>query len=138
MGGNPWVKGELLVQPAAYKIEFEQREDYLFAHISGIRTRQIVARATMEILDKAVDLGFSKVLVDVSDLEGTLSALDSYLLVTEVFKSIRWKGMTRAAVYDLNAPHIRGMFSEIVARNRGYNYRIFDDLKRAQQWLLAK
>lgn len=121
-----------------HSLDFEPREGYLYARASGIRTRHSVAAATRMIFEKAIELGLSRVLVDVTDLEGTLSVLDSYLLVTEVFKPIRWKGLTKAAVVDLGGSLPERKFFQMVAHNRGYTYQVFSDRKRAEEWLLAK
>ncbi len=121
-----------------HNLDFEPREGYLFARASGIRTRHSVATATKLIFEKAIELGISRVLVEVSDLEGTLSVLDSYSLVTDVFKPIRWGGINKAAVVDTDGSRIQMAFSEIVARNRGYNYRIFNEEGKAIKWLLAE
>lgn len=120
-----------------HSLKFEPREGYLFARATGIRTHHSVASLTETIFEKAVELGLSKLLVDVSDLEGTLSVLDSYSLVTAVFKPIRWRGITKAAVVDGSGSRIQMAFSELVARNRGYNYRIFNDEEEAIEWLLT-
>lgn len=123
--------------PDVHSLDFEFREGYLYARASGIRKRHSVAAVTKAVFEKAVERDYSRVMTDVTDLEGTLSALDAYLLVTEVFRSLRWKGLTKAAVVDGKATRIQGMFTEVVARNRGYNYRIFNDEERAIRWLLA-
>jgi hypothetical protein len=120
-----------------HSLDFESREGYLYARATGIRTRQSVAAVTKMVFEKAVELGFPKVLVEVTNLEGTLSVLDSYSLVVDVFRSIRWRGITKAAVVDADGSRIQMAFSEIVARNRGYNYRIFTDKEQAIKWLLA-
>ena len=121
-----------------YSVEFEPVEDYLYARTIGLRTRDSVISLTQEIFEKAIALGHTKVLVDVRGLEGRLEALDSYLLVTEGFRSIRWKGLNKAAILDDRAFSVRERFSELVARNRGYNYRIFYDREHAAEWLLAE
>jgi hypothetical protein len=120
-----------------HSLDFEPREGYLYARATGIRTRQSVSTLTRLVFEKAVDLGFSRVLVNVTDLGGKLSPLDSYLLVTEVFQPIRWRGLTKAAVVDVGGFPVQRAFSEIVARNRGYKYRIFRDQNRAEKWLMA-
>jgi hypothetical protein len=121
-----------------YSIEFEPVEDYLYARTTGLRTRKNVISLTQEIFEKAIALGHSKVLVDVRGLEGKLGALDSYLMVTEAFRPIRWKGLSKAAILDDRAFSVRERFSELVARNRGYDYRIFYDREHAAEWLLAE
>jgi hypothetical protein len=120
-----------------HSLDFEPREGYLYARATGVRTRHSVSAITKLVFEKAVELGFSRVFVNVTDLEGILSTLDSYLLISEVFKSIRWKGITKAAVLDLGGSLAERKFFQMVARNRGYNYRTFIDQELAERWLLA-
>jgi hypothetical protein len=90
---------------------------------------------TTEIFDIALDNRLSKVLVDVRELEGRLGILDSYLLVTEVFDKLRGKGMRKAAIVDEPVSSLREWFLETVARNRGFNFRVFADQEDALKWL---
>jgi hypothetical protein len=102
---------------------------------SGVRTRSTVTAMTMEIFDIALDNRLSKVLVDVRELKGRLGILDSYLLVTEVFDKLRGKGMRKAAIVDEQVSSFREWFLETVARNRGFNFRVFTDQEDALKWL---
>ena len=80
-----------------YKLLIEDKNKYLLARTSGVRTFNTVKAMTMEIFDAALAAHRSKVLIDVSELEGRLGVLDSYRMVTEVFQALHGKGIRTAA-----------------------------------------
>jgi hypothetical protein len=118
-----------------YALAIEAKGNHLFVRASGVRTRDTVTAMTMEILDAALANRLSKVLIDVTGLKGRLGILDSYLVVQDVFSKLRGKGLRKAAIVDEQGPAIREWFLETVARNRGFNVRIFTDQEDALQWL---
>ncbi len=118
-----------------YTLAIEAKGDHLFARASGVRTRATVTAMTREIFDAALANRLSKALIDVRELKGRLGILDSYLVVTEVFQKLRGKGMRKAAIVDEQAPSLHGWFLETVARNRGFNFRVFADQEDALEWL---
>ena len=89
----------------------------------------------MEVFDAAVANGLCKALIDVRELEGRLGILDSYLVVTGVFQKLRGKAMRKAAILDREVPTLGDRILETVARNRGFNFRIFGDEGEALAWL---
>ena len=113
----------------------EPRGSHLFARAEGTRTRACVSAMALQIFDAALANAKPKVLVDVRRLEGRLRILDNYLLVTELFEKLRGKGLRKAAIVDRRDPSIRDWFLETVARNRGFNLRIFSDPREALDWL---
>jgi hypothetical protein len=123
------------MQGEHYTFAIEARDVCLYVRSSGVRTRATVTAMTMEIFDAALAKGLSKVLVDVRKLEGRLGILDSYLAVTDVFQRLRGKGMRKAAIVDQQISSIRGWFIETLARNRGFNLRVFTDQEEAVEWL---
>jgi len=126
-----------MVPPHAgdYTLVIEVQAGYLFARASGVRTRVGVAAMTLEVFEAARANRLSKVLVDVRELSGRLGTVDNVRLVTEVFEKLRGKGIRKAAIVDEQAPGVRGWFLETVARNRGFNFRIFADEQEAHAWL---
>jgi hypothetical protein len=62
---------------------------------------------------------------------------ENYILVSNLFQSIRGKGLKKAAILDVGVSLGRGRFLETVARNRGYNFRIFVDQDQAVEWLMG-
>jgi hypothetical protein len=120
-----------------YKLSIKSRGDYLHVHASGVRTHATVTAITMQVFEAALDRGFPKVLVDVRQLEGRLGVLDSYLIVTQVFEQLRGKVLRKVVILDEQISSTRGRFIETVARNRGFNFRVFADLEEALTWLEA-
>lgn len=118
-----------------YTLATEVRGDHLLVRASGVRTRAAVEAITAEVFDTVLANGLAKALIDVRELKGRLGTLDSYYLVTEVFAKLRGKGMTKAAIVDRPPSPIREWFLETVARNRGYNFRMFADERDALEWL---
>ncbi len=118
-----------------YTLAIEAKDDHLFARASGVRTRATVVALTKEIFDATVANGLSKALIDVKELEGRLEVLDNYLMVTDVFQKLRGKGVNKVAIVDERAPSLQGWFLETVARNRGFNIRIFADHEDALEWI---
>jgi hypothetical protein len=122
----------------AYQLSLHVEEEYLLAQAAGPRTWATVSALAAEIMQAALEHQRGKVLVDVRELEGWLSGLSSYLVVTEDFRRFRGKGIKKAAIVDRPRPNIRSWFFENVARNRGFNVRIFVDPEVALDWLLDR
>lgn len=120
-----------------YTLSIEFGHGYLFARAHGKRTRATVTAITMEVFEVAKSRDFPKALIDVRELDGQLSVLDSYLIVTQVFEKLRGNVLRKAAILDTRMSSIRGWFIETVARNRGFNFRVFAGLQEAQAWLEA-
>lgn len=118
-----------------YSLAFEPKSTHLFVRASGVRTLATVTAMTREVFDVALANNLSRVLIDVKGLKGRLGVLDSYLVVTDVFQKLRGKGIRRAAIVDEQASSLRGWFLETVARNRGFNFRMFIGQEEAREWL---
>jgi hypothetical protein len=120
-----------------YQLHLEKRNEYLYARPVGIRTRESVSVMATEILEACVEDRYARVMVDVRELKGRLGTLDSFTIVTEEFPKLLGKGLRRAAIVDRQISRTRGWFFETVARNRGFNLRMFTDLNAAHEWLAA-
>jgi hypothetical protein len=118
-----------------HTLAIEAKGGHLFARASGVRTLDTVTAITMEVFDAALANHLSKVLIDVRELKGRLGILDSYLVVTRLFEKLRGKGIHKAAIVDERVPSLGGWFLETVARNRGFNFRVFADQEEALEWL---
>lgn len=119
----------------AYQLKINQEGDILMARASGQRTRQAVLAMAMEILKVCIERQCSKVLVDVRELEGFLDTLNSYQVATDDLSKMRGKGLNKAAIVDRKRGTETHRFFETVARNRGFNLRMFINLKDAIVWL---
>ena len=98
----------------------------------------IVSSLVTEIAQPALEHGYSKILIDVRELDGLLSGLSSYKVVTEDFQRLRGLGLKKAAIVDRPLPNLRIRLFELVARNRGFNLKVFDDPEKALDWLLGR
>jgi hypothetical protein len=121
-----------------YGLHLENRDEYLYARSMGTRTRATVSAMATEIFEACIQNGHTRVMIDVRQLEGRLGTMDSFSIVTEDFPKMRGKGLYQAAVVDRQLSTARGWFFETVARNRGFNLRIFADPHAAHEWLIGE
>jgi len=82
-----------------------------------------------------------KVLVDCRDLTGTMSVLDRYQHATYAVQELR-KAYDTGVSWDTPFAYVvqpplfdNTRFGETVARNRGANVKVSDNLEEALQWL---
>jgi hypothetical protein len=118
-----------------YELSIEQKEGYLLITAVGLRTRETVSAMTREVFEAAVAHGKKSVVIDVRQLRGGFGIMDIYLLVSDVFETLRGKGIQRAAVVDMRSSPMREAFLETAARNRGFNLRVFADTDEAEKWM---
>lgn len=121
--------------PSGYAITFEEIAGILVARVRGKRTRENVIHITREVFAQAVESRNTKVMTDVKELSGRLGVIDDYFIVTELFGELRGKGVAKAAIVDVEESPIHEWFIEVVARNRGYNFKVFSDETDAMDWL---
>lgn len=120
----------------SYQLTTRVQEDVLIADATGVRDLERVAAIAQELKSLCEKQGVAKVLVDVRGLEGRLSTLDTLLLVVRHFKTLRdFRVISKAAVLDQDLSKKRHGFLEDLAFNRGYRFRIFEDLDKAREWL---
>jgi hypothetical protein len=117
------------------KLIMESRGSHLFVRACGLRTRSTVTAMARKILEAAVARGHSTVLVDVRELKGQLGVFDSYVIGSELFESLRGKGIIKAAILDEPLPSGGKRFLETVAQNRGFSFEIFMTEEDALVWL---
>lgn len=120
----------------SYELSIEKKPDFLHVHVTGIRTREAVAAMAKDIIDACVQHQTSKVLVDVRELTGRLSTLNAYEVPSVEFPKLKRPGLLKKAVIvDVEEFKDSFRFFETVARNRGFNLRIFGDIDKAIKWL---
>lgn len=120
----------------SYELKMDEQEDFLRFSISGERTRESVVAATIEILDICYDREFSSALIDAREFSGRLHHLDAYDVPAVEYPKLTRRGVvSRVAIVDLKDFSDSFRFFETVARNRGYNLRLFGDADEAAAWL---
>jgi len=120
---------------AGFQLEIVPTSDYLLATASGRRNLDSVRAVALEISRAALAASSHNVLVDVSRLEGTLGPLDSFLLVSATFEQLRRSGIKKAAIVDPRRPTLPQTVLETIARNRGFDLRVFPGRDQAAAWL---
>jgi hypothetical protein len=118
-----------------YTITFEERPQYLYVLVEGENDSYEISRQFWtEIVDYLKGKEYEKVLV-VERLEETVSTEDVYRLVTE-FPQMGLTGLKIAFVDEVLDQYTINQFGEIVALNLDLNGKIFNDVDRAEKWLL--
>jgi hypothetical protein len=118
-----------------YTITFEERPQYLYVLVEGENDSYEISRQFWtEIVDYLKGKEYEKVLV-VERLEETVSTEDVYRLVTE-FPQMGLTGLKIAFVDEVLDQYTINQFGEIVALNLDLNGKIFNDVDRAEGWLL--
>ena len=117
------------------EMDMDKEHDFLHVRVRGVRTGETVSAMARDILDACVENRCTKVLVDVRALKGWLSTIEAYDVPSTDFPDLRGRGLQKAAIVDRERPGETYRFFETVARNRGFNVRIFEDTDRAVEWL---
>jgi hypothetical protein len=118
-----------------WKIEYISTEDYLYIRTKGVLTAQSANSMVREIVEASARHQCDRQIVDHRETSFALDLFEYYER-PEVNKQIgisqRWKIAMIFRELDQNT-----LFMETVFRNRGYNFREFDDLEKAKRWLLG-
>lgn len=123
----------------SYDVAIEMNGDHLRVTVTGIRRQgdaaldaAVVGKKTVEVCERE---GIYRVLC-VLNLEGRLSAIDSYEMVIGA-KDFGWDHGYRLALVETNENSADDVaFTETVAVNRAYAVRAFTDEDEALEWLL--
>ena len=116
-----------------YRIDYQQKDTYLHAIISGKNARDSVLAALAEITEECDRRQCFRILIE-ERLEGPrLQALDVFAIASE--GSIRALGKFEAIAYvDIFGGELMD-FAENVAVNRGMPVAVFGDLAEAEHWI---
>lgn len=119
---------------ASYDLHCEVRGSYLFAQVRGeADSFEISLGYWKEIATELRRSGLRRVLV-VEELKAPSSAVDTFEVASRLAE-IGFRGVSVAFV-DMELDHLPdNLFGENVARNRGVNGRVFNNLALAQEWL---
>lgn len=123
----------------SYEIEFQTHENYVRVHVRGERRYGDAAveasEAGSQIVRYCRDANIYRVLV-ILDLRGQLSAFDSLEMVSQS-QEYGWDHSFKLAFVDPNNDPVEDVkFTELIAVNRGYSVKAFDDEAKAVDWLI--
>ena len=88
----------------SYKLKARVQKDVLISTATGLRNLETVAAIAQELKSLCEEHGVAKVLVDVRGLEGHLSHLDAFFLVTKHFKNV---------IVFMNNPHTQLLLDRV-------------------------
>ena len=120
-----------------YKLTFEHRRDYLYAYVQGDQDSYEISRAFwQEVADESARKGADRVLIH-EDIIESVSMAEVFQLASEIphmgFASIK---VAFVDVYldqqDVNS------FGELVAVNRGFSGKVFNNIPDAEKWLKGR
>lgn len=117
-----------------YTLEFKTDGDLLIVELSGKRLLEHSLAAWDEIVREGEARGAMRLLI-ISKVQGNHSTLDAYSIAEHAARSRFAQGRRFALVDpDLESFPI-SRFSELVARNRGVNAKVCNDLEEALAFL---
>lgn len=116
-----------------YILRFEDRGDYLFAHLTGQDSFAASLRYWNEIADEIDQSGHRKLLVH-EDLTGDISGREIYDLIKDLKNSVLRE--VKIAFYDENtADTFLNNLGRLIANHHGGKVRIFKTLDEARHWI---
>jgi hypothetical protein len=123
-----------------YEAQVEVLDDHIRVEVAGERVPGSVALDASLVMEKTIEVinrtGISNCLV-ILNLAGSLSAMDSFDMVS-ISEDVGWKRDFRVALVNTQAESLEdAQFTEIVASNRAYPLRVFDNEEDAKHWLLS-
>lgn len=121
----------------SYKLTIIQKPTYLHVIVTGLNSRETVARYLEELQRVSTNRGCRRVLIE-ERLEGPrLDTMDVFQIASE--GSSHALGNFGAIAYvDLNAEGDLMKFAETVAANRFLPVKVFSSVIDAEKWLLGK
>lgn len=118
----------------SYKLTFEARPHYLYAHIKAEtmtrRTAQIYLR---EIADECLRLRYRRLLIE-RDVPMMLSDLDVFGVANDFFDMVKFVRIAVVSPYEDHEDALR--FAVLVGTNRGARFAAHPTIWEAEKWLL--
>jgi hypothetical protein len=117
-----------------YTIKLEDRGEYLYALVGGEKlTAEISAAYWREIAGVCFELDKTKILIE-KDFAESVSPLEMVHMGTYLGELLATK---KIAFLDRHGNEDINELGKKIARNRNVKMQIFNDVKDAEQWLLA-
>jgi len=116
-----------------YDLSIKEESGILYFQVTGKITMETGISMLKEIVDETVKRQFKKILVDITDMTGSLKTLEQYelpKLIPEEFKKVK------IAMIDKEEDKNIWKYFETSVRNKGYNMLTFIDIDDAKKWLL--
>lgn len=122
-----------------YKVTLTGTKDYLTFTVEGIQTHGRIRQDTIDVMNRVVDeciaRGMRRILIHWY-VKGCIPTIDAYTLASNPRQLFRWdRGYSLAAIHYDKESYLSNKFTETVAINRGFNFRVFDNVQEGIAWL---
>lgn len=120
--------------PSAYRLVIEERPAYLQATATGAHNAANALRFLTEAFAACSKTGHTALLLEFNLSGPSLNTSSIFDVVSK--RTSEAARLRKIAYYDNSERDIdKTQFAETVARNRGVNVRLFQDLDAAKRWL---
>jgi hypothetical protein len=113
-------------------VNFEDRGQFVYCRYTGPFALEPTLNLAKEVSEYCKSHDYERVLVDISESEGTLGDFDRFKHGTATSNLLSPK--LKIAIVG-SEDQKRGNFWETVTRNRNLKTKVFHDLKLAEEWL---
>ena len=117
------------------EIHVTKENDFLRINAIGSLSRDSMVSLAKAVVESSAEYNCTKEVVDLSNLAGTVGAVDIYKVVDDVIDGLVPPGALKIAVIGNKDLEQETRFLETVSRNSGYNLLVFDDVEDAVNWL---
>ena len=118
-----------------YTLKFEARAGYLHAYVTGKEDSLEISQAIwQDVADEAVRTDAKRVMIE-ENITDSLTIAEVFQLASDIPKMGFGQRKVAFVDHQLDQGDIHS-FGELVALNRGWNGKVFDDAKAAEEWLL--
>jgi hypothetical protein len=125
---------EAIMEPMQLKLT--SQDDFLLATAAGRVSANEVLRVFKNVIDKAMDRGFDRILLDFLAVTGELSAMDLYEIGKTMAEYCVSKSICPKVAVIGKPPTVTG-FGAQVASSRGLTSMTFSERQPALDWLRA-
>ena len=124
-----------MTEAKPYTLQFEYREGYLYASVSGERdSLETSLLFWQEIFDEGEAKNYKKILIT-ENFKNEISTMDMFILGEKLLEMASRN--TSVAFVDKQLQQMEmNKFTETVIYNRGGRGKAFSDMKEAEKWLL--
>ena len=122
--------------PTDYELTFDQRPHYLYAHVTAATINEKISEAYQkEIAAHCRGSKVSKLMI-YRDIPAALSTTSSYFAANRLLKLLP---KIKIAFVNPYAPNDKLLqFATTVGSNFGEQHEVFNDISKAERWLLSR
>ena len=121
--------------PASFRIDYQRQGSLLRARVTGVNGTLETTLAYWMALAEEIRRDPPRSLLVIEDMEGNPPPPEQLTQFVEAMIGMDFEGV-RVAYVDAHATHIPGVeYGESMARERGFDARVFGNVAEAEAWL---